>query len=226
MSLDIRQEATYADGRWDWSVWIDGPDTELDQVESVKWVLDPTFPEPIVRVRQRQSKFRLDNSGLGEFEINAHVTAKDGRRRHLKHRLRLPEADDESIEPTSARRHAVFISASVADAEWEEAVHEALTRRGFDVLTTNELPAGLPADAAISSTLDEATAVVCIFSDESGPWTGREVGKAVEKDIAVVPIGVGEHPKIPPGLQGIQAVNVADLGAVDSAIGQIADKLA
>src|SRR6516225_7467995 len=69
MSLDIRREATYADGRWDWSVWIDGPDVELDQVESVRWVLDPTFREPIVRVEQRQSKFRLDSSGLGEIEI-------------------------------------------------------------------------------------------------------------------------------------------------------------
>jgi hypothetical protein len=225
MSLEIRQEATYGDGRWDWSVWIDGPDVELDQVESVKWVLDPTFPEPIVRVKQRQSKFRLDNSGFGEFEINAHVGAKDGHQLHLKHRLRLPEPDDGSIEPASAQKHAVFISASAADADWEEAVHDALARRGFDVMTTNDLPAGLTSDAAISSSLDEATAVVCIFSDESGPWVGREIMKARERDVAVVPFGVGEHPKIPPGLQGIQAVNVPDLGGVDSAIGQIAGRL-
>jgi len=207
MSLDIRREATYADGRWDWSVWIDGPDVELDQVESVRWVLDPTFREPIVRVEQRQSKFRLDSSGLGEFEINARVTAKDGRQQHLKHWLR-------------------FISASVADAEWEEAAHEALARRGFDVLTTNDLPAGLTADAAISSTVDEATTVVCIFSDESAPWIGREVVKARERDVVIVPIGVGEHPKIPPVLKDLQAVNVPDLDGVDSAIGQIADRLA
>jgi len=226
MSLDIRQEATYADGRWDWSVWIDGPDVELDQVESVRWVLDPTFREPIVRVEQRQSKFRLDSSGLGEFEINARVTAKDGRQQHLKHWLRLPGSEDESVEPASAQKHAVFISASVADAEWEEAVHEALARRGFDVLTTNDLPAGLTADAAISSTVDEATTVVCIFSDESTPWIGREVVKARERDVVIVPIGVGEHPKIPPVLKDLQAVNVPDLDGVDSAIGQIADRLA
>jgi hypothetical protein len=226
MSLGIRQEATYADGRWDWSIWIDGPDVELDQVESVEWVLHPTFPEPIVRVKQRQSKFRLDSFSLGEFEINAHVTAKSGRRQHLKHWLRLPEPEDESIEPASAQKHAVFISASAADADWEEAVQDALARRGFDVLTSNDLPAGLNADAAISSTLDKAATLLCIFSDESAPWTEREVVKAREKNIAVVPFGVGEHPKIPLGLQGMRVAKVPDLGGVDAAIGQIADRLA
>ena len=54
MSLEIRQAASRADKkRWDWSVWIDGPDADLDQVESVKWVLHLTFPDPVVMVRQR-----------------------------------------------------------------------------------------------------------------------------------------------------------------------------
>jgi transcription initiation factor IIF auxiliary subunit len=49
MTLVIRQTASYAGSdaggeRWNWSVWIDGPDAELDQVESVEWVLHPTFP--------------------------------------------------------------------------------------------------------------------------------------------------------------------------------------
>jgi hypothetical protein len=45
-----------------------------------------------VLVTQRQSKFRLDQNGWGEFEINANVKAKDGRRQHLTHRLRLAES--------------------------------------------------------------------------------------------------------------------------------------
>ncbi len=90
MSLDIQQSASYAgDERWKWSVWIGGPDAELDQVESVEWVLHPTFRPPIVLVKDRRTKFRLDSSGWGEFEIIANVTAKNGHRQQLKHRLQL-----------------------------------------------------------------------------------------------------------------------------------------
>ena len=106
MNLVIRQKASYVgvstvgDKRWNWSVWIDGPDAELDQVESVEWILHPTFPHPVVLVTQRQSKFRLDQNGWGGFEINAHVKAKDGRRQHLTHQLRLAESG--GLPPQSA----------------------------------------------------------------------------------------------------------------------------
>ena len=225
MTLSIHQTASYVGERWDWSVWIDGPDVELDQVECVEWVLHPTFPDPIVLVKQRQSKFRLNSSGWEEFKIKAHVTAKDGSQQYLKHWLRLPESGGESAESAPDQKSAVFISASVADTGWEDAVHEALARRGFDVLTASDLPAGVPAEAAINSTLDEATTVVAIFSDKSGPWAEREVMKAIEKDVSVFPFAVGAHAKIPPGLQSIQAVRISDLGDVNAAIGQIADKL-
>jgi len=109
MNLVIRQTASYAgvstagDKRWNWSVWIDGPDAELDQVESVEWVLHPTFPHPVVLVTQRQSKFRLDQNGWGEFEINAHVKAKDRRPQNLVHRLRLAESGGLPAQPAPTR---------------------------------------------------------------------------------------------------------------------------
>ncbi len=226
MSLDIQQTASYAsDGRWHWSVWIDGPDAELDQVESVEWVLHPTFPDPIVLVKQRQTKFRIDRTGWGEFEINANVTARDGRRRHLKHRLRLAETGAGSAQQISEERPTVFISASVADAGWEDAVNDALVHRGFRVLTANDVPAGVPVEAAISSTLDNASTVVCIFSDTPGPWAEREVTKAMEKDIPVFPVAVGSRAKIPSVFQNIQTVRISNLGDVDAAIGQLVNEL-
>jgi len=109
MNLVIRQAASYAGNeRWDWSVWIDGPDAVLDQVESVEWVLHPTFPDPVVLVTQRQSKFRLSQNGWGEFEINANVKAKDGRRQHLTHQLRLAESGGRPAQPASAEQSAAF----------------------------------------------------------------------------------------------------------------------
>jgi len=108
MNLVIRQTASYAgdtggEKRWNWSVWIDGPDAELDQVESVEWTLHPTFPHPVVLVTQRQSKFRLDQNGWGEFEIKANVKAKDGRQQHLTHRLRLAESGGLPPKPAPTR---------------------------------------------------------------------------------------------------------------------------
>ena len=108
MNLVIRQTASYVgvstdgDRRWDWSVWIDGPDAELDQVESVEWVLHETFPQSVVPVTQRQSKFRLDQNGWGEFEINAYVKAKDGPQ-HLVHWLRLAESGGPPAQPAPTR---------------------------------------------------------------------------------------------------------------------------
>jgi hypothetical protein len=225
MSLGIQQAASYAqDGRWNWSVWIDGPDAELDQVESVEWVLHPTFTPPIVLVKERRSKFRLDTSGWGEFEINAHVTTGDGHRQHLKHWLRLSESGDAPAKVVPYRRPAVFISAGAADAGWEDAVRDAFDRRGFNVLTASDVPAGVPVEEAITSTIDKADTVVGIFSDKSGPWAEREVMKAIEMDVSVVPVAVGSSAKIPAGLGDIQAVRISHLGEVDAAMGKIADR--
>jgi hypothetical protein len=227
MSLGIQQEASYAgDGLWKWSVWLDGSDAELDGVESVEWVLHPTFPNPIVLVRQRQTRFRLDASGWGAFEINAQVETKDGPHQHLKAWLRLEEADrDQAAMPPAEARPAVFVSAGVKDAAWEEAVRDALTRRNLVVLTASDVPGGLPAEAAISSTLDKADMVVGIVSDTSGSWAEREVMKAMEKDLPVVPLVVGAHAEVPAHLKGVQAARVERLDEVDAAIGQIVERL-
>jgi pYEATS domain-containing protein involved in immunity/TIR domain-containing protein len=226
MSLGIHQAASYAgDGYWKWSVWIDGPDAELDQVQSVEWVLHPTFPNPIVVANQRQNKFGINSSGWGAFEINAHVSTEGGRTQHLKHWLRLDAPGGSSAEPPRTAKPAAFISAGIKDALWEEAVRAALARRSFDVFTSSDVPGDAPAETAISSTLDKADLVVGIFSDTSGPWVDREVMKAMEKDVSVVPLLVGSRAKLPSHLDSRQAVYVTELADVDAAIGRIVDWL-
>lgn len=226
MSLEIHQAASFAgDGYWKWSVWIDGPDAELDQVQSVEWVLHPTFPNPIVQATQRQDKFRIEASGWGAFEINAHVSTNDGRTQHLKHWLRLEEPGGVSAELPHEEKPAVFVSAGVKDNLWEEAVRDALARRRLDVLSSSDVPGDAPVETGISATLDRADLVVGIFSDKSGPWAEREFMKAIKKDLSVVPLLVGSHAKLPPHLDSSQAVHVAELADVDAAIGQIVDRL-
>ena len=80
MSLTIEQEASYVgNGRWKWAVWIEGPETQLDRVDSVAWQLHPTFPEPLRWAENRTDKFRLETNGWGAFEIRATLYDPDGR---------------------------------------------------------------------------------------------------------------------------------------------------
>jgi transcription initiation factor IIF auxiliary subunit len=92
--MKIEQDYKYKDkDYWKWWAWIDGTEDELDHIDHVNYILHPTFPKPIRRVDDRESKFRLDTSGWGVFTLHAKVVMKDGSERHLKHDLVLRYPD-------------------------------------------------------------------------------------------------------------------------------------
>ena len=100
MALAIAQDATYlGNDRWRWSVWLDGPSSDLDSVKLVTYVLHPTFHHPVREVTERATKFRLDTTGWGTFTISARVTFNDGREELLTHELVLLYPDG---TPTNA----------------------------------------------------------------------------------------------------------------------------
>ncbi len=80
--IKIKQDVqTRGDGWYHWSVFLDAGergDSILDQIESVKYDLHPTFPDP-EPTKDRNNKFILNATGWGEFEIKANITLKDGR---------------------------------------------------------------------------------------------------------------------------------------------------
>lgn len=78
---------------WEWAVWIEAPAAALDQVESVEWVLHPSFPHPVRKTTERSRKFRLDTAGWGVFPIKAKVLLKDGQLLKLMHQLELHYPD-------------------------------------------------------------------------------------------------------------------------------------
>src|SRR5258706_72858 len=128
-SLGIGRHAAVDGGhdRWEWAVWIDATSEELQQVESVVYTLHPTFSDPVRVVKDRATKYRLKESGWGEFELRASVHRKGGRMVNLKHwlELRYPEG-------TSRRRASpkdgpvIFLSSSPADASVAEAIRIGL----------------------------------------------------------------------------------------------------
>ena len=58
-------------------------------MDFVEWQLHPTFPNPIRRVTNRSTNFRLDTGGWGVFMIRASAQRKDGTAEKLQHYLHL-----------------------------------------------------------------------------------------------------------------------------------------
>src|SRR5438046_8686803 len=99
---------------WSWKVWLDGTDETLDQVDSVKYLLHPTIPNPVRIVDNRQSKFELSARGWGEFAITAHVSTKTGETISLEHWIEFKHPG-ETVE--SGRKPSVFLSFSATDRQ-------------------------------------------------------------------------------------------------------------
>jgi len=88
--LKIEQSQKYqGDDWWSWSVWIDGPDAELDRVARVEYTLHRTFSRPVRTVDSRANRFKLSTEGWGGFTIYANVYSYDGSFFSLEHQLRL-----------------------------------------------------------------------------------------------------------------------------------------
>ena len=92
--MRIAQSEEYqGDDWWKWSVWIDATDQELDKIVSVTYTLHPTFREPVKKMTDRGSKFRLSTMGWGIFTLYALVEFTDGHSRKLSHALKLHYPD-------------------------------------------------------------------------------------------------------------------------------------
>ena|SRR2546421_8109266 len=90
MALRIAQDSRYrGDDSWFWSVWLEGPDEELDDVDQVVYTLHRTFPDPVRTVTARATKFRLAAHGWGTFRLYAKVVKRGGTAVKLHHDLDL-----------------------------------------------------------------------------------------------------------------------------------------
>lgn len=90
MNFAVAQSQKYeGDQWWKWSLWIEGPEEDLDEIQSVTYTLHPTFPEPIRTVTDRASKFQLRCSGWGIFLIPIEVRLKNAKAVRLAHQLQF-----------------------------------------------------------------------------------------------------------------------------------------
>jgi transcription initiation factor IIF auxiliary subunit len=90
----IAQSEDYkGDDWWQWAVWIEASDEDLDQVEYVEWTLHPTFRNPVRKCDERSTNFRIETGGWGVFPISAHVQTRSGSPIRLRHFLELHYPD-------------------------------------------------------------------------------------------------------------------------------------
>jgi hypothetical protein len=226
--MEIQQDIrAVADGRWQWSVWIAGHPAELNAIDYVEYALHPTFAEPLQRSKDRQHDFRIENTGSGEFEINAHLVGKDGSVTHLQHWLALGDAEapsatyEEAIAPTNA-----LVSYAAADAQWGQAIQDQLARIGFDAVATDDtLELGRPWKGSIASAVDQAGLVVGIFSDTRSPWVERELSEALEHNVEVVPIAIGRDAVIPDWLRDQTVIDIRGADDLEQALDPLAKNL-
>lgn len=79
MPLTLKlEDAAAGSGQDGLSVRLDGPEPELDQVESVTYLLQSLVPNPLRHVRERSNGFRTGNISRHVLGVQARVRRRDG----------------------------------------------------------------------------------------------------------------------------------------------------
>ena len=119
---------------WNWSVWVEATDDDLDDIDHVLYILHSTFKHPYREVYERETNFKLDSSGWGVFNIKIKIYLKNGDTVKLDHGLRFEEdavQKDEDEFESFEREKPVSIYLSYGDDDVEKVqplIHELQNR--------------------------------------------------------------------------------------------------
>ncbi len=93
-SYKVVQSSKYeGDDWWEWSLWIEAFEKELNKIDNVIYNLHFTFKDPVRVIKTRSNKFKLDSSGWGIFTIYVRINFKDETVIDLEHDLQLEYPD-------------------------------------------------------------------------------------------------------------------------------------
>ncbi len=215
MTLSIKQHVAphpKQTNYWSWRVWLDGDTAELDSIDSVRYQLHQTFPEPTRVITDRASKFLLKSAGWGEFMIYVRVSFKTRRKPvSLRHYLRLDMGFNEGGDADAPAPRRVFLSYGLADSHFAQRVRKALLKRNVQVISTEtDIPAGSDFMTKTLEMIGSAEAGVVLVSDSDSPWVTLETDTLLKMQKPLVPVVIERDKKhrIPVGLRELQAVRV------------------
>jgi hypothetical protein len=215
--------------RWKWSVWVDGKQESIEQVDRVEYILHPTFPDPVRLVTDRASNFKLNSKGWGEFMIHANVVTKTGRTLRLNHWLKL--SGGKSLgerESRQTEKPSVFLAYSKVDYPLAAELSRFLEARGLEVLSENQLKPDEPIMSAVRSLIGRADAVLALIAEEPSSWVLNEISEAEKQQIPIVPMLLGKETILPPSIankQPLHIENPQDRRQVEEAIDAELSKL-
>ena len=195
MTLEIRQQSRRSprrEGYWNWSIWVEGPDDEMNQIQEVHYLLHRTYPKPHQIVRNRGNGFRLKSAGWGEFNIAILIRLRNGEEIHRDHWLRLgASAPTKEGEPAVTKGTKVFLTYAASDSETADSAKEALREQGVVVLSPDEAEESASVEFSTAEMLDEADVVVAIVPSRPNLWLDRDIEIAEEQDKVIVPVVLG-----------------------------------
>jgi len=71
-----RKDAEFGRRMWAFHVVVQARDEVLDRIEYVKYLLDPSYPNPVQSVTDRTSRFKLKELANGESTVRAEIRIK------------------------------------------------------------------------------------------------------------------------------------------------------
>jgi len=218
MAYHIEQSAKHdGNGWWSWSVWIEASDDELARVSVVEYHLHETFPEPIVRIKSADTKFRLSTGGWGTFALRARVLDDNGDEMAvLKHPLRFEYTLDASSGTTTQGTFPpyLFLSYSVTDRDIADQVKARLSEYGIAYQSADEIPAGVAWQSWIQETIAGAKASVAIVSGEPSRFVEFELQKARDLGKPVFAV-LGQAPQVAVGVVDDRQVGLSAIQSID-----------
>lgn len=233
MDIQIGQEAKRrSHGSWDWSIWLEGSDEDLDQVASAEYVLHPTFPNPVQEVSNRANSFRLDARGWGEFLIHVNIHLQDGTTLKHEHWLKLRDALAETQAKGAAEfsfdipepQRRVYLSFSLADLQLAEKIGEALRQYSIKVLMSVDFDPSLTLDRALSLELEPINGAIFIITDIRSPYMPYEIQVMRQNDITILPVLVGPKAKLPEEFTGLNSIHVEESGELEGIAMSVIDQ--
>jgi hypothetical protein len=195
----VNDSAAKANDWWSWSVWVEGPDEELDRIEKVVYTLHPTFPNPVRTTTDRASKYRLSSEGWGEFSVSAQVFLADGAVIKLR---RWIQFGAEPATPAAGRRPGVFLSYGISERRFAAGLIASLKDQGIDVLTHDSAGADLPLDTMPEEVTRRVDLVVVLVAREPRPLAllCADRAAALRKPVMTVLLDDVDRSLLPPPL--------------------------
>jgi hypothetical protein len=236
MTLHIEQSVTpHAEGWWVWAVWLAGPPEILAEVEAVEYILHPTFPDPVRKVTDRVSNFRLEAQGWGEFQLKARVHIDDADDILLAHWIELDDiAPTKGIESYTYRsrlprktidRPLLFVSSAVADMNFTYELKDALEDEGLEVLMGQDLDDDQPIETLLATERRSIQAGLFVVSEIFNPSQDREFWAFYKYEISSVVVEIGENRELPDKMEDLPRFQVNDISETENVAVNIAQQI-